>query len=53
MASFVVQELGLALAPKTCPHRPQAFKKLKIGGAFPQENIIFTRFFSERPLQVL
>ena len=35
IASFVVQDLGLALVAKTCPHPPQAFKKVHNGKAFP------------------
>ena len=30
-SSFFVQDLGLALAAKTCLHRPQAFKKVENG----------------------
>ena len=35
VASFFVQDLGLALVSKTCPHRPQAFKTVNIAEAFP------------------
>ena len=37
VATFFVQDLGLALAAKTCPHRPQAFKTVNNGQAFPWE----------------
>ena len=35
MATFFLQDLGLALVTKTCPHRPQAIKRAKNGQAFP------------------
>ena len=31
---FFVEDLGLALVAKTCPHQPQAFKKAKKGQEF-------------------
>ena len=34
-ASFFVNDLALALVAKTCPHRPQAFKRANNGEAFP------------------
>ena len=46
IASFFVRDLGLALVAETCPHRPQAFKKVTIGQALPwEENIFFFIFF--------
>ena len=45
MASFSVQDLGLAAVAKTCPHRPQASKKANNGQAFLSENIGFFPFF--------
>ena len=49
MSSFFVQGLGLALlkVAKSCPHRPQAFKKVNNGQAFPQEKQFFS-FSTER-----
>ena len=35
MATFFLQDLGLALVTKTCPHRAQAIKRAKNGQAFP------------------
>ena len=35
MTSFFVQDLGLTLVARTCPRRPQAFKKVNNGHAFP------------------
>ena len=43
---MAVQDLELALVTKTCPHRPQALKKVKNDQAFPEE--LFFHFFSER-----
>ena len=45
MASFFVQDLGLALVAKTCPHRPQAFETVHNGQAFLQRNSCFFSLF--------
>ena len=50
MASFFVEDLGLALVAKTCTHRPQAIQKVNNGQAFPQGNIFFPRFFLNEPI---
>ena len=47
---FFVQGLGLALAAKMCPHRPQAFKKVENGQAFPSEFFFFHFFFLNEPV---
>ena len=47
VASFCVQGLGLARVAKTCPRRPQAFKKVKNGQAFPNEKKV-PFFIAER-----
>ena len=44
--SFFVKDLGLALAPKTCPDQSQAFKEVNISQAFTAGKK--TTFFSER-----
>ena len=36
--------IGLALAAKTCPKRPQPFKKVNNGQAFPYEATLFSFF---------
>ena len=48
LCQFFVQDLGLALMAKTCSHRPQAFKKLNNGQAFPEEKNSIFHFFSGR-----
>ena len=50
IASFFVQDLliGLTLVAKTCPHQPQAFKKVNNGQAFPQEENTLFSFLSKR-----
>ena len=54
MATFFALDLGLALVAKTCPYRPQAFKKVNNGQAFPyEENICFFIFSWTSRLQVL
>ena len=50
MASCFVQDLGLALVPVTCPHRPQAFKKVNDDQALPQENNICSCFVQNEPI---
>ena len=35
IASFFVENLGLALAPKMCPDQSQAFKEVNNSQAFP------------------
>ena len=39
IASFLAKDLGLALAPKTCPDQSQAFKEVKYSRAFTVERI--------------
>ena len=41
MASFLSQDLGLALVAKTCSHRPLAFEKADNGQAFPWQKKCF------------
>ena len=54
MSTFFALDLGLALVAKTCPYRPQAFKKVNNGQAFPyEENICFFIFSWTSRLQVL
>ena len=43
-ASFVVKDLGLALAPKICPDRSKAFKEVNNSQAF-RTVIPLTHFF--------
>ena len=51
IASFFVEGLGLALAPKTCPDQSQAFEEVNSSQAFPwQENFFSPFFFLNEPL---
>ena len=52
IASFVVKELGLTLAPETCPDQSQAFKEVKNSQAFTvgRKNIYIPIFFLDEPL---
>ena len=43
--SQFIQGLGLALVPKTCPRRPQAFNKVNNGQGFPKN--IFQKVLNE------
>ena len=47
---FFLQDLlmGLALGAKTCPHRPQAFKKVNNGQVFPLGNKHFVFCFPSK-----
>ena len=44
IASFFVQDQGLALTTKMCHHRPQAFKTVNNGRGFPYDYEVFCRF---------
>ena len=41
IATFYVQDLGLAPATKTCPHETHSFTKVNNGQEFPQEESLF------------
>ena len=56
IASFFVEDLGLALAPKMCPDQPQAFKEVNSSKAFSvgsKKCLFLPFFFLDEPLQVL
>ena len=50
IAIFVVEDLGLALAPKMCPDQSQAFKEVNNGQGFTVGRKKMTIFFLDGPL---
>ena len=50
IASFFVEDLGLALAPKRCPDQSQAFKEVNNSEAFTVGRKKTPIFFLDEPL---
>ena len=51
IASILVKDLGLALAPNMCPDQSQAFKEVNNSQAFQEEeNLYISHFFLNKPL---